>query len=1099
MKLDDKLHWYKDAIIYELHIKAFRDSNGDGIGDLKGLIEKLDQLVELGITAIWLLPFYPSPLRDDGYDIADYYNINQAYGDIGHFKEFLSEAHKRKLKVITELVLNHTSDQHPWFQRARRAPRDSNERAYYVWSDDATRYQDVRIIFQDFEASNWSWDEMAKQYYWHRFFHHQPDLNFDNPSVQEEIIQIIEFWCRLGVDGFRLDAVPYLYEREGTNCENLRETHGFLKRLRRFIDEKYPGTMLLAEANMWPEEAAAYFGNGDECHMNYHFPLMPRMYMAIQSEDRHAITDIFDQTPAIPQECQWAMFLRNHDELTLEMVTDEERDYMYRVYVRDKKARINLGIRHRLASLMENDRRKIELMNSLLFSMPGTPVIYYGDEIGMGDNFYLGDRDGVRTPMQWSADRNAGFSDALSPHLYLPVIQDPSYHYETINVESQRANTSSLYWFMKRMISIRKRHKAFGRGNIQFLNIENPKVLAFTRSYEGETLLAIANLSKFTQPCEVNLNEYAGNFPVEIFSKNRFPVIQEKTPYFFTLSPYGFQWFILNADEQRLAGIKKLPVIELEDVADLFSRERLRNLEKNIIPDYLEKAKWFSGDRSIFYDCRLEHYITIAGKQWPVNWFMLEVTFKAGLPETYHFPLVLVSESEGNKLVEVNPEAVIAGVMMKNEKGFLCDALYTENFQQWLVQQAIREDGENEGNQIRFTIDETVRKKLSAEKLYSRIYSASFQSNTAITYNNQYFLKIYRKVEANLHPDPEISGFLTKEARFPNVPVYYGMAELKTAKDVFPVALLQEMIENHGTAYSFMQERVQNYIERVLAFPKAGTPKFEIPPLLSLHSFTLGEAVTNLLGDRTITQVHLLGTRIAQLHHALGSSSSPAFAPEKFTMYYQRSLYAAMRKPFREAFSMMKRAIPSMQGHIRQQSEKLLSGERQVDEMLKRIYASRINTMKIRIHGNLNLPQLLLGGKDIFIHDFGGDPTRNISERRLKRSCLRDAASLVRSLYYVAYEGFIAPPNRPAEDLAGYMSFPGLWASSLSGIFLKSYFNTIGDSPLIPRSEEEIRTLLQVYLLEKAFYSLVYEINHRPLFAAIPVKIISSLLGDGRQ
>ena len=541
---DNKLHWYKDAVIYELHIKAFYDSNEDGIGDFTGLMEKLDYLEDLGVTTIWLLPFYPSPLKDDGYDIADYYSINSAYGNIDELKKLLEEAHRRNLKVITELVVNHTSDQHQWFQRARTSPKNSAERNYYVWSDDPYKYKDVRIIFQDFESSNWTWDEVAQQYYWHRFFHHQPDLNYDNPKVQDEIFKIIDFWCNMGVDGFRLDAVPYLFEREGTNGENLPETHNFLKKLRAHLDAKYPGTLMLAEANMWPEDSASYFGDGDECHMNYHFPLMPRMFMAVQMEDRYPITDIFEQTPPIPHACQWAMFLRNHDELTLEMVTDEERDYMYKVYAKDAKARINLGIRHRLAPLMENDRRKIELMNSLLFSMPGTPVIYYGDEIGMGDNFHLGDRDGVRTPMQWSPDRNAGFSRTNPQQLYLPVILDPQYHYEAVNVETQMRNTSSLFWFMKHLIGTRKKYKAFGRGDMKFINVDNPKVLAFTRHYEEETLLIIVNLSKFSQPAEVDLTEYQGCVPVEIFSKNSFPAIRSGA-YFFTLGAHNFQWYSL--------------------------------------------------------------------------------------------------------------------------------------------------------------------------------------------------------------------------------------------------------------------------------------------------------------------------------------------------------------------------------------------------------------------------------------------------------------------------------------------------------------------------------------------------------------------------
>src|SRR5579884_786526 len=471
--------WYKDAIIYELHVRAFHDSNEDGMGDFRGLAQKLDYLQDLGVTAIWLLPFSPSPWRDDGYDISDYNDVHPAYGTLKDFHHFLREAHRRGLRVITEIVINHTSDQHPWFQRARRSPPGSKWRDFYVWSDTPEKYRNARIIFKDFESSNWSWDPVAKAYYWHRFYAHQPDLNFDSPHVREAVKGVADFWLAMGVDAFRLDAIPYLYEREGTNCENLPETHEFLKELRRHIDERHPGRMLLAEANQWPEDAIPYFGNGDECHMSFHFPLMPRLFMAIRMEDRFPIIEILEQTPPLPANCQWAIFLRNHDELTLEMVTDDERDYMYRVFAHDRQMRINLGIRRRLAPLLGNDRRKIELMNALLFSMPGTPVIYYGDEIGMGDNIYLGDRNGVRTPMQWSADRNAGFSRANPQRLYLPVIIDPEYHYETVNVEAQQNNSWSLLWWMKRMIEHRREYKAFGRGSIDFLTPSNRRVLAF--------------------------------------------------------------------------------------------------------------------------------------------------------------------------------------------------------------------------------------------------------------------------------------------------------------------------------------------------------------------------------------------------------------------------------------------------------------------------------------------------------------------------------------------------------------------------------------------------------------------------------------------
>ncbi|HEV2095463.1 MAG TPA: maltose alpha-D-glucosyltransferase, partial [Chthoniobacterales bacterium] len=556
--------WFKDAVIYELHVKTFHDSTGDGIGDFRGLIEKLGYLQELGVTAIWLLPFYPSPLRDDGYDIADYYDVNRNYGTLEDFKALLAAAHERGLRVITELVINHSSDQNPWFQKSRRSPPGSAEREMYVWSETPEKYQDARIIFKDFETSNWSWDPVAKAYYWHRFYAHQPDLNFDNPAVHELVEHVCDYWLEMGVDGLRLDAVPYLYERNGTNCENLPETHRYLKKLRAHVDAKFRDRMLLAEANQWPEDAAAYFGAGDESHMNFHFPLMPRMFMSLQMEDRFPIIDILDQTPAIPENCQWAMFLRNHDELTLEMVTDEERDYMWRFYANDPVARINLGIRRRLAPLLANSRRKIELLNILLFSMPGTPVIYYGDEIGMGDNVYLGDRNGCRTPMQWSADRNAGFSRANPQQLFLPITIDPEYHYEAINVENQQKNLSSLLWWMRRVIAMRKNFRAFSRGSLEFLYPENAKVLAFLRHHEGETILVVVNLSRFSQVAELDLSRFEGCSLMEVFSQNYFPAIKA-APYLITLGPHGHFWLVVGRQPEAAAvsEVRSIPALPI--------------------------------------------------------------------------------------------------------------------------------------------------------------------------------------------------------------------------------------------------------------------------------------------------------------------------------------------------------------------------------------------------------------------------------------------------------------------------------------------------------------------------------------------------------
>src|SRR5687768_16283214 len=542
---DDDPLWYKDAIIYQAHVKAFFDSTNDGIGDFGGLTQKLDYLQSLGVTCLWVLPFFPSPLKDDGYDIADYLNVHPAYGTLDDFRAFVDAAHDRRIKVLIELVVNHTSDQHPWFQRARHAPPGSPEREFYVWSDTDQKFPETRIIFTDTEKSNWAYDPVAKQYYWHRFFSHQPDLNHNNPAVVEAVINVMKFWLDIGVDALRLDAVPYLCVREGTNNENLPETHQVLKRMRRELDAAYKNRMLLAEANQWPADVRPYFGDGDECHMAFHFPLMPRMFMAIQQEDRHAITEILNQTPEIPDSSQWALFLRNHDELTLEMVTDEERDYMYRVYAHDPQTRINLGIRRRLAPLLGNNRRRIELMNALLFSLPGTPVLYYGDEIGMGDNPYLGDRNGVRTPMQWSADRNARFSDANPQRLFLPVITDPEYHYEAVNVEAQQNNPSSLLWWTKRLIALRKRFQAFGRGSIEFLYSDNRKVLAFLRCYQDETILIVAHVSRFVQYASLDLSPFRDHVPVELFGLTQFPRIGAE-PFFVTLGPHAFYWFQLR-------------------------------------------------------------------------------------------------------------------------------------------------------------------------------------------------------------------------------------------------------------------------------------------------------------------------------------------------------------------------------------------------------------------------------------------------------------------------------------------------------------------------------------------------------------------------
>ncbi|HEY2802160.1 MAG TPA: maltose alpha-D-glucosyltransferase, partial [Chthoniobacterales bacterium] len=676
--------WYKDAVIYELHVKTFHDSSGDGMGDFRGLIEKLDYLQELGVSAIWLLPFYPSPMRDDGYDIADYFDVNPKYGLLDDFKAFLDAAHGRGLRVITELVINHTSDQNPWFQKSRRAAPGSPERELYVWSDSPEKYRDARIIFKDFETSNWSWDPGAKAYYWHRFYSHQPDLNFDNPVVHRMVEEVLDFWLEMGVDGLRLDAIPYLYEREGTNCENLPETHEYLKKLRAHMDAKFSDRMLLAEANQWPEDAVKYFGNGDESHMNFHFPLMPRIFMSLQMEDRFPIIDILDQTPPIPENCQWAMFLRNHDELTLEMVTDEERDYMWRVYANDPHARINLGIRRRLAPLLNNNRRKIELLNTMLFSMPGTPIIYYGDEIGMGDNIYLGDRNGCRTPMQWSPDRNAGFSRANPQQLHLPIIIDPEYHYEAINVENQQKNLSSLLWWMRRVIAMRKNFKAFSRGSLEFLTPDNPKVLAFLRRIDHENVLVVVNLSRFSQSAGVDLSRFSGCSLMEVFSQNFFPRIR-KSPYSIMLGPHTAYWFVIRSQPvaSRAAQKRRVPTIEADPSLEGILTDGARaHLEREILPGYIQSCRWFGSKARTLRKIRIVERGPISAAKGAAQIWFVEVSYLDGPTETYALPVQIAS---GDAARAVEPAAIIAR-FVRSDESVLYDAIWDNQFRAQLFQ-----------------------------------------------------------------------------------------------------------------------------------------------------------------------------------------------------------------------------------------------------------------------------------------------------------------------------------------------------------------------------------------------------------------------------
>jgi maltose alpha-D-glucosyltransferase / alpha-amylase len=1102
IEFDQELHWYKDAIIYEVHIKAFYDSNADGIGDFQGLLSKLDYLENLGVTAIWLLPFYPSPLRDDGYDISDYYRINPSYGDIRSFKRFLREAHKRNLKVITELVINHTSDEHPWFQRARKSKRGSAYRNYYVWSDSPDKYKDARIIFKDFEKSNWTWDNVANQYYWHRFYSHQPDLNFDNIQVQKELFRVLDYWFDMGVDGFRLDAVPYLFERENTNCENLPETHVFLKKLRAHVDSKYKGKLLLAEANMWPEDSAAYFGDGDECHMNYHFPIMPRMFMALKMEDRYPLTDIFDQTPEIPEICQWAMFLRNHDELTLEMVTDEERDYMYKVYTKDPKAKINLGIRHRLAPLLDNNRRKIELMNYLLFSLPGTPVLYYGDEIGMGDNYYLGDRDGVRTPMQWTADRNAGFSDANPQKLYLPVILDPEYQYEAVNVETQQNNSSSLLWWTKRVIGMRKQYKAFSRGRISFLSPTNSKVLAFLRCYQDETILVIANLSRYSQPLELDLQDFKDSVPIEVFSNNRFPKITEAS-YPVTLGPHGYYWFLL---EQPVAapgriddtGVPKMRVAKYEDI---FSPPNSRTLTGNLLRNYIKTCRWFGGKARLIREIKLSEVIHFTFHHERFSWLILEIIYIEGLPEMYQLPVSFASKEYESLLREGSAQAIIAPITIGDIQGILYDAVYSRLFREAIYEYMTKRRKIREKNgELVFYTNTGFRdaQKLDQEdrEFHSKVLSAE-QSNTSIIFNRKYFFKLYRKLDRVTNPDVEITRFLTEKTGFRNVPRFLGDIEHRQPGQLpMVMAMMQEMVENQGDAWEYAADELNRYFERILAYPdfkNIPDMKGEIDDPDSFNE--PDDDIKEIMGIAVFERIALLARRTAEMHLSLASSpGEPEFEPEPFSLHYQRSLFSSLQSLTRGSYQSLEQNMNRIPEPVKEEAREILGLKNDILKRMKRIYSRKFNSIKIRNHGDFHLGQVLFTGKDFIIIDFEGEPARSFSERRLKRSPMRDVAGMLRSFHYAAYSALFKLTTIRQEDIEILEKWAELWYHNISGTYVKNYLGILQNTNLIPDNREDLKTMLDTYTLEKAVYELNYELNNRPDWVIIPIKGIKYIM-----
>jgi maltose alpha-D-glucosyltransferase/alpha-amylase len=1151
--------WYKDAIIYELHVRAFADSNADGIGDFQGLISKLDYLQELGVTCLWLLPFFPSPLRDDGYDIADYTSVNPSYGTIEDFQQFLTEAHTRNLQVMIELVINHTSDQHPWFQRARHAPKGSPERDIYVWSDTDKKFEGVRIIFTDTEKSNWTWDEVAQQYYWHRFFAHQPDLNFDNPRVMEEVLNAMRFWMDMGVDGLRLDAIPYLIERDGTSCENVPETHVLIKHIRAVMDAEYENRLILAEANMWPPDVRPYFGDGDECQMAFHFPLMPRIYMALRQEDRLPITDIMAQTPEIPENCQWGLFLRNHDELTLEMVTDDERDYMNLAYAADSRMRINVGIRRRLAPLVDNSRRRIELLNSLLLSFPGTPIMYYGDEIGMGDNIYLGDRNGVRTPMQWNSDRNAGFSKAVPAKLYFPVIMDPIWGYQAINVEAQQTDPSSLLHWTRNMIALRKLFQVFGRGTLEFLHPENRKVLAYIRdaTFPGgdseaaghtETVLCVANLSRFAQPATLDLSKFAGRLPVEMLGYVPFPLITE-APYAITLAPYSFFWLELQpaavrppapAIEPATSAPRNGPTPTILSLSTLLRGRGLELLE-SLLPRYIAQQRWFGSKSRTIRSARILSSIPI-GEAAVIA--LVEVRYEpngqasigselpglgvAEEPETYQLPLAIARGEQAAALQESRPQAIIATLNSgEHHPGepppLLFDASASPEFQAAILQMiaypgadpavpsssvadpdtpssppvsSSAKVGTNAGTDV--THPSTATPVLVASRsasfdpqrfvdLPSRLGSAE-QSNTSILYDNIAILKLFRRLRPGENPDVEIARFLTDVAHSASIPAYIG--DLRRSADDTTFAFLQSFAPNEGDGWAWTLDELGRFYESVAHCPpphSTGAPPNFIDSDSPSHEITEHAGVY-------LDAAQLIGRRTAELHLALATpSDNAAFTPQPYTVEDLADDRQRIQRQTIATLNALQAMLQTRPGDLPAETAALaadLLGRR--DDLLARLRALHGDPAnfgsRIRVHGDYHLGQLLRSRTDFLIVDFEGEPARSLEERRQKQSPLRDVAGMLRSFSYAARAGLDLHLQRHPENHATLEAWSTAWENAAGNAFLRGYRDAgTARSDLLP-APAEAQIMLLALLLEKAMYELLYEMNNRPTWLPIPLQ-----------
>ncbi|MBN1979953.1 MAG: maltose alpha-D-glucosyltransferase [Chitinivibrionales bacterium] len=1081
--------WYKDAIIYQLHVKSFFDGNNDGIGDFEGLTQKIGYLESLGVNAVWLLPFYPSPLRDDGYDIEDYYGINPNYGTMADFKAFLDEAHSRNIRVITELVLNHTSDQHEWFQKSRRAEPGSAWRDFYVWNDTRDLYREARIIFKDFETSNWSWDAVANSYYWHRFYSHQPDLNYENPNVHRAMYKAIDFWFGMGVDGMRLDAVPYLYEQDGTNCENLPQTFEFLKNLRSHIEERFHDRMLLAEANQWPEDAVAYFGSGDRCHMAFHFPLMPRMFMALQMEDRFPIIDILEQTPPIPASAQWAIFLRNHDELTLEMVSDEERDFMYRSYARDLTARINLGIRRRLAPLVQNSRRRIELLNIMLFSLPGTPVIYYGDEIGMGDNHFLGDRNGVRTPMQWSSNHNAGFSNVNPQRLFLPVIIDPEYHYQSVNVENEERNPYSLLWWMRRTIAMQRSCRAFLRGGMEIVKSDNASVLSFVRKSDDEVILIVINLSRFSQPVAMELAPYTGATPVDLFSQNRFPRICG-APYQMTLSFHDYFWLHLKPDYHADPRTESYVLPEFSGSRrwyDIFEGNSEKRIATDILPEYLQQRTTAGCRPKPIQETVIIDRILLKQTGFHGLILLIKVRYIDRVEDIVLLPLTMENGEKTNSIIGED-KGLIFGLMKGAVTGLIYDCTFHPLFLE-IMFDLIRNRRGIAGRLGKLFGESQLRRgdDLPHFTPSCKLVKAG-KRNTCVAFGERVFFKFYRRLEDGVHPEIELFrniSLRTSEIVSP----FIGNLTYRAPNSLScNIGLCIGYFHHSKTLWNAALDTATQFFEEVLA----GAISLSDTSLFQQEKPAVAPVCPALIppiGVLFEKKIRILGQLTAQMHTVLATVEDEDFNVEPFTVLYQRSLYQSFRGLTHQVFALLEKHVNVLPESNAKELRLLLPCEKDIVALFSIILKVELTAVRMRIHGDFHLGQIMIMDDKCRIGDFEGLSTVPISQRRIKRSPLQDIASMVHSLRCAAY--FSQHHCLQILEKERISLFPAVrhWSGVMESAFIQSYLETMKETNLTATSLDEVALLLRLYLIVSALQDIEKTLSSDPLY--LPIALTS--------